>query len=314
MKALNNMLTAPTVAIFGEVLVDVFPDQNVLGGAPYNVARHLQAFGVNAEIISRIGMDSLGEALMDEMMGLGLETQGIQFDTEYPTGQVKVHLQDGAHRFEILPDQAYDHINLAVTQETMLTMQADIAYFGTLALRNIESRLAAEQFLASAHCLKFLDLNLRAPWYTKEIIEFVLTQADVVKMNDDELTIIASYFAWIGSPVQQARALQQQFKLQQIIITCGAKGSWLLNAHSQVVEPSDLANPIEVIDTVGAGDAYAAIFILGTLCGWDISTTIDRATLFAGAMCGVRGASAPDINFYQPFVEAWGIKRPQLSS
>jgi len=314
MKAPNSMLNAPTVAIFGEVLVDVFPDQNVLGGAPYNVARHLQAFGVHAEIISRIGMDSLGEALMDEIMGLGLETQGIQFDTEYPTGQVKVHLQGGTHQFEILPDQAYDHINMAITQETMLTMQADIAYFGTLALRNIESRLAAEQFLTSAHCLKFLDLNLRAPWYTKEIIEFALTQADIVKMNDDELTTIASYFEWIGSPEQQARALQQQFKLQQIIITCGAKGSWLLNAHSQIVEPSNLANPIDVIDTVGAGDAYAAVFLLGTLYGWDMPTIIDRATIFAGAMCGVRGACAPTINFYQPFIEAWGIKRPQLSS
>lgn len=314
MKVRNNMSTVSTVAIFGEVLVDVFPDQNVLGGAPYNVARHLQAFGVHAEVISRIGMDSLGEALMDEMMSIGLETQGIQFDTEYPTGQVKVHLQDGAHRFEILPDQAYDHINLAITQETMLTMQADIAYFGTLALRNIESRLAAEQFLASAHCLKFLDLNLRAPWYTKEIIEFALMQADIVKMNDGELTTIASYFEWIGSPEQQARALQQQFKLQQIIITCGAKGSWLLNAHSEIIESGDLATPVEIIDTVGAGDAYAAVFILGMLYKWDIPTTIDRATIFAAALCGVRGASAPTINFYQPFIEAWGIERPQLSS
>jgi fructokinase len=314
MKAGNNMLTTPTVAIFGEVLVDVFPDQNILGGAPYNVARHLQAFGVHAEIISRIGMDRLGEALMDEMMALGLETQGMQFDTEYPTGQVKVHLQDGAHQFEILPDQAYDHINMAITQETMLTMQSDIKYFGTLALRNIESRLAAEQFLANAPCLKFLDLNLRAPWYTKVIIEFALRHADIVKMNDDELATVASYFELTGSPEQHARALQLQFKLRQIIITCGAKGSWLLNAQSQVVEPSELANPIEVIDTVGAGDAYAAVFLLGTLYKWDIPITIDRASIFAGAMCGVRGASAPAINFYQPFMEAWGISRHQLTN
>lgn len=307
MKARNNMSTVATVAIFGEVLVDVFPDQKILGGAPYNVAKHLQAFGVNAEMISRIGMDSLGEDLMDEMMTLGLETQGIQFDTEYPTGQVKVHLQDGTHQFEILPDQAYDHINLAVTQETISSIQASIAYFGTLVLRNIESRLTAEQFLAGVSCLKFLDLNLRAPWYTKEVIEFALTQADIVKMNDDELATVASLFALTGSPEQQALALQHQFNLQQLIITCGAKGSWLLSDHAQLVRSGDLAASINIIDTVGAGDAYAAVFILGILHQWEIATTLKRASAFAAAMCEVRGASAPSMSFYQPFIEAWAV-------
>lgn len=301
------MVTAPTVAIFGEVLVDVFPDQKILGGAPYNVAKHLQAFGVNVEMISRIGMDSLGEDLMDEMIALGLETQGIQFDTEYPTGQVKVHLQDGTHRFEILPDQAYDHINLAVTQETIMGMQAKIAYFGTLVLRNIESRLTAEQFLAGVNCLKFLDLNLRAPWYTKEVIEFALTQADMVKMNDDELATVASLFALSGSPEQQALALQQQFKLQQLIITCGAKGSWLLGDNAQLVKSGDSTSSIKIEDTVGAGDSYAAVFILGTLHQWEITSTLERASAFAAAMCEVRGASAPSMDFYQPFIEAWAV-------
>ncbi len=305
MEAFTKM---STVAIFGEILVDVFPDQNVFGGAPYNVARHLQAFGLNTQIISRIGMDNLGEALMDEMIMLGLDTQGIQFDTEYPTGCVKVNLQDGNHTFEILADQAYDHINMAITQETTQSLQVNIAYFGTLALRSIESRLTAEQFLANSHCLKFLDLNLRAPWYTKEIIEFALTQADIVKMNDEELATVAALFEVLGSPEQQAQALKQRFQLQQIIITCGALGGWLLDTDAQIVKSSDLAAPIELIDTVGAGDAYSAVFILGTLYQWDNLTIIKRASEFACAMCGVRGASAPSVDFYRQFVDAWKIK------
>lgn len=303
------MSSIPTVAIFGEVLADVFPDQHVLGGAPYNVARHLQVFGVNAEIISRIGMDSIGKALMDEMMHLGLETQGIQFDTEYPTGQVKVHMQHGEHQFEILPDQAYDHINLAITHETMLAMQPNIAYFGTLAMRNIESRLAAEQFLAEANCLKFLDLNLRAPWYTQEVIEFALSKADIVKMNDEELSTVSRMLILRGSHQEQALALQQQFKLEQIIITCGENGSWLIDEKSQLIKSNAIEIPIEMIDTVGAGDAYSAVFMLGMLNEWDISTILDRASIFASAMCGVRGASAPSVGFYRPFTQSWSIER-----
>ena len=298
----------PSVAIFGEVLVDVFPDQNVLGGAPYNVARHLQAFGIKTEIISRIGMDSLGDALMEEMMNLGLETHGIHFDPNYPTGQVKVQIQDGKHQFEILPDQAYDHISVTITQETMQSIQPSIAYFGTLALRGLESRLAAEQFLTDANCLKFLDLNLRTPWYTIDIIDFALTQAHIAKMNDEELAIIAQLFHLKGSPEQQAIALQKQFNLEQLLITCGEKGCWLLDSQSRIFKAVTIETPEKIIDTVGAGDAFSAVFILGNLYQWTIATTLERASAFASAICGVRGASAPAADFYRSFLQNWMIK------
>ncbi len=296
----------PNIAVFGEVLADVFPDQSVLGGAPFNVARHLQAFGMQAVMISRIGLDPIGDSLMDEMLRLEMETSGMQFDPHYPTGQVRVHIEANGHRFEILPDQAYDHINMAITHETLLSVRPTLAYFGTLALRSMESRLAAEQFLQDSHCQRFLDINLRAPWYTKEVLTFSLTQADIVKMNDEELQTVSAIFNLKGTPQQQAISLKQQFNLTQLLVTCGASGSWLLDQHQQLVLAEPMQPPPNIVDTVGAGDAYCAVFMLGLVNEWDAQTTLQRATAFAAAMCSIRGAAVSG-DFYTPFKSAWNI-------
>jgi len=147
-----------SIAIFGEVLADIFPNATVLGGAPYNVARHLRAFQQHPLLISRVGNDALKEALFSELTKRDINPSGIQLDPVYPTGQVTVHMESGAHHFEIKPDQAYDHIH----PHTLVT-QPDIAYFCTLAQRSKESSLALDVFLNDAKCPRFLDVNLRSP-------------------------------------------------------------------------------------------------------------------------------------------------------
>lgn len=288
----RNTQTPDVVALFGEVLADVFPERSVLGGAPYNVARHLQAFGLHPVLISRTGSDALRDELLGEMAGSGMDARGIQRDPDYPTGQVKVIFENGSHRFDILPDQAYDHICAEHARATIAAIKPRLAYFGTLAQRAEKSRLAAAQFLQDCDCPVFLDINLRTPWYDAATIAGSLIAADIVKLNAEELAVVSGLFGLAGlNPAAQAVALQQRFGLAQVLVTCGAAGSWLLDERQQILQtaPADPEQP--VVDTVGAGDAFAAVFILGLLQQWDAPTTLHRAGEYAAAMCRVRGAA-----------------------
>ncbi|SCZ87103.1 PfkB domain protein [Nitrosomonas mobilis] len=297
-----------TVALFGEVLADIFPDQNVLGGAPFNVARHLQAFGLHPCMISRAGNDALRDDLLREMDRLGMDKTGIQCDPTYPTGQVRVHMKDGGHSFEILPDQAYDHIHAGVTHMMTMSLKPELAYFGTLAQRGMESRLALDKFLADSKCPRFLDINLRSPWYNKHTVRRSLLRSDIVKMNEDELEIVSDYFKISDkTPLLKAEALVEQFELSCLLITCGENGAWLINRQHEVFSTTPAENTQTIIDTVGAGDAFAAVFIIGLLNQWEMPVAMQRADQFAAALCGIRGGAPQNQDFYLPFKQAWQL-------
>jgi len=301
-------MTSGAIAIFGEVLADVFPDQQVLGGAPFNVARHLRGFGLDPRLISRIGNDVLGDALLDEMVSLDMEVTGIQLDDVFPTGQVQVLLENGRHHFNILPDQAYDQICHDATLKTLEAMQPRLAYFGSLVQRSEKSRLAGTHFVEHCKCPLFLDINLRAPWYDVEIISASFQHADIVKLNDEELAVISRMFDLESlRPEAQALALQQRFEVKQVLVTCGEFGSWLLDEHQQMTRAAPVVNG-SVVDTVGAGDAFAAVFMLGQLGRWSIPVTLQRASEYAAAICGVRGAAAPSAAFVKGFKETWELR------
>ena len=124
-----------SVLLFGEILIDRFPDRDVLGGAPLNVACHLHAFGCAPILVSRIGQDAEGARLLQTMESAGLSTHGIQLDSVYPTGVVAVHLGAEGHRFNIVPNQAYDHIHPRLARMAALAANPKMVYFGTLAQR-----------------------------------------------------------------------------------------------------------------------------------------------------------------------------------
>ncbi len=295
------------VALFGEVLADVFPDRQVLGGAPFNVARHLQGFGLRPLMISRIGEDDLGASLLSEMTRLGMQTRGIQRDADRPTGKVEVIMDGAAHRFMILPDQAYDHVCPDTTAALVADAQPSLAYFGTLAQRDRQSRVALEYFLQSHRGPVFLDINLRAPWYDRAILAGSLAAADIVKLNDEELAIVADMFDLPGdTPERQAAVLLERFDLRQVLVTCGEAGSWWLDG-AQLLRAGPVRSSAPVIDTVGAGDAYASVFIVGLLCGWDPAVTLHRASEYAAAICLVRGAVPDTPELQLACRRAWGM-------
>ena len=285
--------------IFGEVLYDHFPDNSVvLGGAPFNVAWHLQALGVTPSFISRVGNDELGQRIRTAMQNWGMDTSGLQEDLVHPTGIVQIKIENGEPSYEIVPDQAYDFIN---SDELSPTSNGSLLYHGSLALRNQASRDALEVLRAKQDLPVFVDVNLRDPWWDKETVISQLKASQWAKLNDAELHQLSA----TNGPMEiQAKALQESTGLSLLIVTCGEKGAMARTAEGSIHTVQPEAG-IPVIDAVGAGDAFASVILLGLLSGWHLNESLNRAQSFASAVVGIRGATPEDKSFYSYFTDTW---------
>jgi len=286
------------LCIFGEVLFDHFPDgQRVLGGAPFNVAWHLQAFAQAPVFISRIGMDAEGDSVINAMNDWNMDTDGIQRDLQLPTGSVNIEFDDGEPVYDIVEPSAYD----AITPITADAFSCRLLYHGSLALRNRTSRQALDRIREQTTGSVFIDVNLRSPWWQREAVVEMVQHANWVKLNRDELNLLH------GSTVDNAaRTFLQRNELDGLIVTLGSAGAEIITAegeHQQVAPDSDT----HIVDTVGAGDAFASVVILGLLSDWPIPIMLHRAQAFASAMVGQRGATVSKQDFYQPFIDAWNL-------
>ena len=292
------------IVLFGEILIDRFPDGEVLGGAPFNVARHLHAFGCIPVLITRVGQDAAGARLLQTLRDTGLTTHWVQLDSVYHTGVVEVKFTLAGHRFDILPEQAYDHIHPRLSRIAALAANPEWIYFGTLAQR-AGSHRALRHTLRAVHGHRFFDVNLRDPWIFPERIRWSLQHADVVKTNDAELARVAQLFGLEETTAEaQAHTLVREYNLRGILVTCGVAGAWWLEGSARAVRVA--SEPVaNICDTVGAGDAFSAVFILGQLRGWDLTVTLQRAHGIAGAICQIRGAIPDHEDFYKPFTDKW---------
>lgn len=300
-------LAPPTVIAFGETLVDQFRDRNVLGGAPFNVSCHLGALGLHPVLVTRAGKDALGEQLLRAMAARKLDLRGVQRDPARPTGRVRVTETDTGHAFDILPEQAYDHIHARMARMAGLSAHPQMVYFGTLSQRSDESRRALRDLLGSVDACAFLDVNLRDPWVEASTLHWSLRQAHVAKLNADELDRISHVFSLDGdTPQARAAVLLSGFKLSRVIVTCGEAGAWTLDAAGRIESLAGRPLP-DVVDTVGAGDGFAAVFMLGLLRGWSVADTLARADAFARAVCKIRGAVPDTQDFYAPFIREWRL-------
>jgi fructokinase len=285
------------LCIFGEVLFDHFPDgERVLGGAPFNVAWHLQAFGLEPHFLSRVGDDEQGREVLQAMRDWGMDTAGLQFDRRQATGQVSVELEDGEPTYNIVAPCAYDRI---VPPEPL--PKCDLLYHGSLALRDPVSRRTIDIFLNDTECRVFVDVNLRPPWWQHDDVLALVSRADWVKINQDELLQLHPGDLF---PEDRAQEFRRIHDLQGLVVTRGKAGADLYSCSGDClhVEPLD---DIEVVDTVGAGDAFASVLMLGLAHHWPLQTTLERAQTFASAIVGQRGATVAQRSFYQPFIEKW---------
>lgn len=239
------------------MLWDIFPKGKIAGGAPMNVALHLQHLGLDVSMISRLGSDKLGKKLLKFIKNYHLNQDLIQLDTDLPTGTVLVNDSDPENiKYEIVRPAAWD--NIQWTEETALQVKrADAFVFGSLAAREQSSREALFKYL-SLDTLKILDINLRQPYYSPELLELLLLKCDILKINEEELTILANYYNLPDKLALALGKLTELFDIQMICVTLGANGA-LLFADDEII--SHPGYPIRVVDTVGSGDAFLAGFI-----------------------------------------------------
>lgn len=306
--AAANVGQNDTIALFGEILADVFPDGAVLGGAPFNVARHLAAFGLAPVLLSRVGDDALGGEVLEMMSRSNMSTLGVQIDPLLSTGRVQVHMQNSGHRFEILPMQAYDFIDAATACDAVRSADPSLVYFGTLCQRHDVSRQTLQTVFRSTPAPRFLDINLRAPWYEDGTIEFSLRHAHFLKLNTEELEIVSEASRIHAVSVQdRAGKLMRKFGTSHLIVTCGEDGAWQMDEHGEMQGVQDKKRRLHIVDTVGAGDGFSAVWILGMMRRWPVAVALRRADAFAGAICGIRGAIPDREDFYQPFFKEWNL-------
>ncbi|MEE4253583.1 MAG: carbohydrate kinase [Desulfuromusa sp.] len=293
------------IYIFGEVLFDCFPTgEQILGGAPFNVAWHLQALGDSPQLISRVGKDQLGDEILQEMSSWGLSTSEVQIDREHPTGLVEVSITDNEPSYNIVPDSAFDFIS---GQELGTSPTAGILYHGTLCLRNKISRKTLLEIVRNQKLRIFLDVNLRSPWWQLDGVCDWLNNATWVKMNQDELTLLAGNH---GTDIcQQMGELLAKYRLEQLIVTRGEQGALIATAagefHSQLPEKA-----ATLVDTVGAGDAFSAVYLHALRAGWPIEETLHHAQHFASRIVGLRGATNRDSILYQQFIHSFDGYKP----
>jgi fructokinase len=274
----------------GEVLWDLLPQGKQLGGAPANFAFHARSLGFAGAIISCVGQDDLGIEILERLHGLQVPVDFVLKDEGLPTGTVSVELDDcGVPHYTIHEPVAWDRIPSAASALAVVR-GAQAVCFGSLAQRSAVSRKTIQELVSATptSALRVFDINLRQKFYSREIIEESLRLANVLKLNDTELPVLAEMFELKGSVRERLARLAEVFELQTVALTCGDKGSILLHRGRWSESP---VRPVKVVDTVGAGDAFTAALVKGLLSGMDLDRLNAAANEVARYVCSCPGAT-----------------------
>lgn len=278
------------VLCIGEALWDVLPGGRVPGGAPMNVALRLGAFGCRSRLLTRVGCDEAGRDLVAYLDGLGLDTRFVQYDSRWPTGYVAVDTSDAlAAHFDIAAPVAWDFIDaaeyLAQTDEPV-----DTVVYGSLAARNPVACASQFRLLEQAR-LRIFDVNRRPPWDDRELIERLLRKAHWVKLNETELALVQAWHGLALPATDAVRWLVDFYGLDAVCATLGADGAMLLWG-GRLYRQS--AFEVDVVDTVGCGDAFLGALLAGLLDRGDPAAVLERACA-AGAIVARHPGGNPEL-------------------
>ena len=280
----------PVVVCFGEVLWDLLPTGKIAGGAPMNVAYQTNNLGMQSRMISRVGSDDLGQELLDFLQGKGVSTELVQTDKKYPTGIVNVLLDDkGIPSYEIVQPAAWDNINLTAEMLDAVNV-ADALVFGSLSCRAENTKKTLLALLEKAP-LRVFDVNLRQPFYSKDLLKELLPMANIVKVNDIELEILADWYGLNGSEAEQLEALRYRFGFDRIIVTKGEHGAACLSRSGYCVVPGVA---IKVEDTIGSGDAFLSGYLSKFFAGANDQECLQFANAL-GALTATKAGGTPEI-------------------
>lgn len=272
----------------GEILWDVFPERKILGGAPANFAYHVSQFGFNGYAVSAIGEDLLGKEILTS-----LEKKGLNYlieTTNYPTGTVQVSLnKTGVPQYEIFENVAWDNIPFTARTENLAKITRTVC-FGSLAQRNTVSRETIRKYIEAMpkDSLKIFDINLRQHFYTKEVIDQSLKLSNMMKINDEEVLLVAELFGWSGGEEQDiCKRLLDEYKLKVLVLTKGTQGSFVFTPRQTSFQPTP---KVHVADTVGAGDSFTAAFVAAYMHGERIEDAHQLAVEVSAYVCQQHGA------------------------
>lgn len=270
----------------GEILWDMLPGGKALGGAPANFAYHASRLGEEGWAVSAVGDDPLGAEIMEIVAEKRLNH--LIAVTDQPTGTVRVSLDaKGVPSYNITEDVAWDNIPFTPEMEA-LAVRADAVCFGSLVQR-MASRDSVLRFLRATRpeALRVFDINLRQHYYSREVIDESLKLADILKINDEEIRIVADMFGLGDDDTAACRALIARYGLQLVILTKGADGSEVITEDESF---SQKAGKVKVVDTVGAGDSFTAAFVVAYLRGLSLSDAQRLANETAAYVCSCKGA------------------------
>jgi len=276
------------ITCFGEVLLDVFPTHKKIGGAPLNVAVRLQSFGNAIAIISSVGADKKGNKIVDFIQKNNLNCEGLQVDEQLKTGNVKVSLNSkGSASYDIKFPRAWDQIQLTEKAKN-ITKEADAFVFGSLVARNEVSRNTLYELLKIAN-YKIFDVNLRPPYYTIEILSYLMNQANFIKFNDDEIFEIAKDLNFKSTSLEEnIQFIAEATHTASICVTKGKHGA-ILYYHDAFYY--NHGYHIKVVDTVGAGDSFLASLITKLLEKESPQKALDFACAVGALVAGSEGAN-----------------------
>ncbi|WP_428023527.1 PfkB family carbohydrate kinase [Arcobacter sp.] len=292
------------IYIYGEILFDCFENgDDKLGGASFNVAWNLKGFGLNPKMVSSISNDELGKKVLNRMINWNMDISYINIIPDKKTGKVNVKLNDeGIPTYTFEEDCAYDYIDVPkdITENSLV-------YHGSFALRNKYNQKNCILFKNKLNSNSFVDVNLREPWWDNSLLQTILTDLKWLKMNDEELPFICSLLGLNSiDEDEQIEFVLEKLNLELLVLTKGAEGAVLLDKNKSKVS-SSVVKIDKIADTVGAGDAFVSVVILGLYNSWDNVTILKRAVSFASKVCGLNGAIIEDKNFYNNFLKEWNI-------
>ncbi len=273
------------------MLWDMLPSGKQPGGAPMNVAIHLKNFGMNPAFISRVGDDDLGVELMEYLNNQQFNTNFIQTGITHLTGIVKVNLTDKTEvTYKIVQPVAWDYIQ-TTPENQQLVKDSDVFVYGTLSVRSQQSRDTLFELLKEAK-LKVFDVNIRPPHLDRTTTEYLLQQADVVKVNEHEITTVCDWFGIQPELETQMKFLYERFNLRLVCVTLGADGAVVLSNDGFHKQGGYV---VEVQDTIGSGDSFLAMFLKEFISGSTIPSALKKACAVGALVASHRGAT-PNIS------------------
>jgi len=278
-----------SVVCFGEILWDVLPTERKPGGAPMNVAYHLHKLGIPCSLVSALGDDEAGKALIDFLKSIQLSTDYIQVSENEKTSQVLATVSDNHEvSYEIVYPVAWDKITTQPVHQSLVENSGAFVY-GSLASRDAVSREALFKMLDLADYRVF-DVNLREPHYSKELITRLLERANIVKLNVAELLLLSGWYnPGRVTETEAVETLLSTFPISEVLVTKGVKGASYYGKGFRFDYP---AYSIEVADTIGSGDAFLAAFLAMKLKNRPLEDTLDYAVAM-GAFITSRSGACP---------------------